>query len=112
MPSKTGLQKTLRRYVLFLIIGLCVTALIWGAVSAQLNTRAVSFNEEAARVHLILGQPDGLHLQTGNSYWLMEQEYVEWVKGLLPYASSILPVSLRCFWEAAQSGAALVSGAF
>lgn len=40
MPSKTGLQKNLRRYGLFLIIGLCITALIWGAMSAQLNTRA------------------------------------------------------------------------
>lgn len=48
MPSKTGLQKNLRRYGLFLIIGLCITALIWGAMSAQLNTRALSFNEDAA----------------------------------------------------------------
>ena len=62
MPSKTGLQKNLRRYGLFLIIGLCITALIWGAMSAQLNTRALSFNEDAARVRLILDQPDGLHL--------------------------------------------------
>ena len=48
MPSKTGLEKNLRRYGLFLIIGLCITALIWGTMSAQLNTRALSFNEDAA----------------------------------------------------------------
>ena len=39
MPSKTGLQKNLRRYGLFLIIGLCITALIWGAMSAPANGR-------------------------------------------------------------------------
>ena len=81
MPSKTGLQKNLRRYGLFLIIGLCITALIWGTMSAQLNTRALSFNEDAARVRLILDQPDGLHLQTGSSYWLMERRYAQWGAG-------------------------------
>ena len=50
MPSKTGLQKNLRRYGLFLIIGLCITALIWGAMSAQLNTRALSFTCKRAAV--------------------------------------------------------------
>lgn len=109
MPSKTGLKKLLRGYVLFLTIGLCVTALLWGAVTAQLNTRAVSFDEEAARVHLVLGEPDGLHLQTGESYWLIGQKHVERAGAALPFAALLLPSPLRCLWEAACSGAALVS---
>uniref|UniRef100_UPI003FEECB2C hypothetical protein n=1 Tax=Candidatus Fimivicinus sp. TaxID=3056640 RepID=UPI003FEECB2C len=112
MPSKTGLQKSLRAYALFLIIGLCITALIWGAVCAQLNTRAISFDEEAARVHLVLGEPDGLHLQTGGIYWLIEQKNVDLVRSLLPGAAALLPVTLHCLWEVGVSGTALVSHAF
>lgn len=112
MPTKTGLQKTLRAYALFLMIGLCVTMLTWGAVRAQLNTRAISFNEEAARVHLILDRPDGLHLQTGDSYWLIEQKNVALAKRLLTGSGALLPVPLRCLWDAGASGAALFSRIF
>ena len=94
MPSKTGLQKNLRRYGLFLIIGLCITALIWGAMSAQLNTRALSFNEDAARVRLILDQPDGLHLQTGGSYWLIERGIHSGRRSACPMCFSFF--QLRC----------------
>lgn len=112
MPSKTGLQKNLRRYVLFLIIGLCITALIWGTVSAQLNTRALSFDEDAARVHLILDRPDGLHLQAGNSYWLMERRYIQWAQKCLPDVFFIFSAPLYCLWEVVESGAALVAASF
>ena len=109
MPSKTGLQKNLRRYGLFLIIGLCITALIWGAMSAQLNTRALSFNEDAALVRLILDQPDGLHLQTGGSYWLIERRYTQWAQECMPDVFFIFSAPVYCLWEVAKSGAALIS---
>lgn len=112
MPSKTGLQKTLRAYALFLIIGLCITALMWGAVRAQMNTRAISFDEEAVRVQLILGEPDGLHLRVGGSSWLIERQTVERAKRALPAAALLLPAPLRCLWEAGAAGAALVSRIF
>lgn len=112
MPSKTGLRKVLRAYALFLIIGLCITALLWGAVRAQTNTRAISFDEEAARIHLVLGEPDGLHLQTGGSYWLIERKNTERVKRAIRLTALLLPGPLRCLWEAGYTGAALVSRIF
>lgn len=108
MPSKTGLQKNLRRYGLFLIIGLCITALIWGAMSAQLNTRALSFNEDAAASASFwsAGRPSP---QTGGSYWLIERRYTQWAQECMPDVFFIFSAPVYCLWEVAKSGAALIS---
>lgn len=112
MPSKDGLQKSLRAYVLFFITGLCITMLLWGAVRAQLNTRAISFDENAPRIHLALGTQDNPQLQIGSSRWQLRPDTVALCKRVLPGATMLLPAPLHCLWEAGVSCASLLRTLF
>lgn len=111
MPSQSGLQKSLRAYLLFLIAGLCVTVLLWGVTRAQINTRAISFDESAPRIHLTLRSQNAPLLQIGGSSWQLHPA-ASFGKAFLPGATLMLPAPFHCLWEVGVSCAPLLRTLF